>query len=343
MGGSAIAASYFGGDTVHGYVDKAIDGPAGIGTFITIHDGVVQALKYSHALVQLNLAGGIRQGQIASQVVQAMDPALHAEVLRASHGFDTFTKNYTGKDRSRFADVAMRSRDPFTRERNWTLTEPDLLWRKNVALKKRGGTDLIGLDEWRAIDTLELHGRVLKCHSGFFHVVPSFCDDVGDPIGWGGIEVDAGGGDTGHGYHGSAYGENGHSAALSDSVMRQPSYAAFSGMPESRDLSDTDPSHDASTAITIRVTKSQSNTLTSGNAAQARPAGRLDLFDSHPAAGDLAALARAQVFFDRLAARYDRKSEIGSLYNPYWRVRLIAPTAADRAYAATKQNNLVLP
>ena len=67
------------------------------------------------------------------------------------------------------------------------------------------------------------------------------------------------------------------------------------------------------------------------------------MFGDHPAGGQIAALSRAQVFFDRIAARADGKSELGSLYNPYWRVRLVSPTLADRTYAASKQGGLGLP
>ncbi|HEV7913554.1 MAG TPA: hypothetical protein VGP22_07290, partial [Albitalea sp.] len=94
---------------------------------------------------------------------------------------------------------------------------------------------------------------------------------------------------------------------------------------------------------TIRVSKALSDTLTSGNAAQAAPSGRLALFGDRPAVADMAALSRALVFFDRIDARADGKTELGSLYNPYWRVRLVAPTPADRTYAAMRQSGLVLP
>ena len=336
--GSAIVAAYFGGSTVQQYADYVID--YGAGAIITVHDVATQALAASQRLVQLNLVAGIRQGQIADQVVKAMDPKLNAEVVLASHGFDSFTKNYTDDERARFADVAVRSRDLFTRERNFTLDSFDIPFiRKNPALKKRGGTDLIGLDEWRAVDTLELHGQSFGCGK----IGLSWCDDIRTPIGWGGIEVDANGGDAGAGHHGNAYNENPTTAEKSDSVMRSPGYGFFSGIPTSQEISDVDPAREPSTGITIRVSKSQSDTLTSGNAAQAGPSGNLAVFGDHPAGGQIAALSRAQVFFDRIAARADGKSELGSLYNPYWRVRLVSPTAADRVYAASKQGGLVLP
>jgi hypothetical protein len=263
-----------------------------------------------------------------------------------SHGFDLFTKDYAkhasgGDLRGRFADVTVRSRDPFTKERNWTMDSPfDIpVLRKNGVLKKRGGTELIGYDEWRGIDTLELHGERFGC--GRFGL--SWCSDVKEPVGWGALEVDAGGGDAGHGYHGNAYGENPTTARRADENMQKPQYYNFSGMPDSRDIADTHPDHAATTGITILVSKSQSDTLTSGNAAQNAPGGDLAVFNDHPAGGQLMALSRATVFFDRIAKREDGKTELGSLYNPYWRVHLSAPTLQDRAYAATKQGGLIMP
>lgn len=332
FGGSAATAAYFGGRSVSAYAQDFID--KGAGPIIAAHDVATKALIASQSAVRANLTAGIRQREVARKIVQSMDPSMNAEVVLVSHGFDLFTKNYAGSERGRFADVAVRSRDEFTRKRDWTINSVTIpLLRRNPSLKKRGGTDLIGFDEWRGVDTLELHGQRWGC--GRF--VPTWCDDVRKPIGWGGIEVDAGGGDTGPGYHGNAYGDNPNTAAQADSMMRPPLNSRYSGIPDSQEISDLNPKADNTTGITIRVWKRQADTLTSSGAAMLKPAGALAVFDEKPAKGDMVAMSRAQVFFDRIAMRSDGKAEIGSLYNPYWRVRLVAPTAADKAYATTKQ------
>ncbi len=316
-----------------------------LGLPITALNGLVEVLSASQKVVHVNLAGGIRQQQIANDVVKAMDPALKAEVVLASHGFDVFSKGYnrfgsSGDERGRFAEVTMRSRDEFTRERNWTADSFDIPFvRKDGALKKRGGTELIGYDEWRAVDTLELHGRKFGC--GRFGT--SWCSDIERPIGWDAAMVSLSGSDDGPGYHGNAYEENATTASEADSAMGTPAYAYFTGIPDSRELRKLDPDDDITTGITVRVHKAQSPTLTSGNALQAESSGDLALFSDYPANGQIAALSRAQVFFDRIAERRDGKTEIGSLYNPYWRVRLVAPTVADKAYAASRQSGLSLP
>jgi apolipoprotein N-acyltransferase len=317
----------------------------GIGPSVWAHDLAVTALSASQHAVQLNLIAGLRQRQIAHDVVTAMDPKLDAQVVLVSHGFDSFTKSYArngsgGDERGRFADVTMRSRDAFTRERNWTIKgDPIQAWRKNGAMKKRGGTDLVGYDEWRAVDTLELHGQHFFC--GSFR--NKWCDDIRTPVGWGAVNVNAGGGDEGAGHHGNAYDENPTTADRADADMKEPGIYKFSGLPDSRDVADVDADAPWQTGITILVSKKHTDTLTSGGAAQAKPSGELALFNDRPAKGRMAALSRASVFFDRISPRADGKAEIASLYNPFWRVRLVAPVAADRAYAAAQQGGLALP
>jgi apolipoprotein N-acyltransferase len=316
-----------------------------IGPSIAVHDGVVTVLSASQHAVQLNLIAGLRQSEIAGDVVRAMDAKLDAQVVPVSHGFHSFTKSYArntddGDLRGRFAEVTMRSRDDFTRERNWTIRGDTVEgFRKNGALKKRGGTDLVGYDEWRGVDTLELHGQHFFC--GSFR--NKWCDDIRTPVGWGGVNVNAGGGDEGAGHHGNAYHENPTTADRADADMKEPGIYRFSGLPDSRDVAEVDADAPQQTGITILVSKDHADTLTSGGAAQAKPSGELALFNDRPARGRMAALSRASVFFDRITPRADGKAEIANLYNPLWRVRLVAPTAADRAYAAAQQGGLAVP
>ena len=328
---------YFTDTSASEYADYMLE--YGIGPIITVHDAVVVGMEIAQGFVQANMAGGLRQGQIANDVAKAIDPGLKAEVSLVSHGFDTFTKSYGGNERGRFADVTMRSRDEFTRERNWTVDSPDTLWKKNGALKKRSGTELVGFDEWRGMDTLELHGQRLACGK----LGLSWCSDIRRPIGWAAVQIKKGGGGGGTGYHGNAYGENSRTADKAESNMEEPVYYNFSGLPGARELRDFSSGADLTTGITILVTKDHAELMTSGGAAQAKPSGDLAQFNDKPAGARLAALARAQVFFDRIDARADGKTESGSLYNPYWRVRLVAPTLADRGWVAAKQDGMALP
>lgn len=49
--------------------------------------------------------------------------------------------------------------------------------------------------------------------------------------------------------------------------------------------------------------------------------------------GSLAAVATSEVFFQRPAARSDGRTELASLFNPYWQVHLFSMSAADMATA----------
>jgi hypothetical protein len=338
----ADLASFAGGRSP---VEYARDITNGLDFGVWLLNVAANGLELSQKTVQASLTAGLSQQVLASRVVRAMDPALTALVVPVSHGMGNFVKGYErngpdGDERARLADVTLRSRDPFTRERNWEIGSFDVpLFRRDGALKKRGGTDLIGFDEWRAVDTLELHGERFGCGKWGL----SWCGDVQRPIGWGAAMASRSGSDEGRGYHGNAYGENAATAASADSEIRPMGLGSFTGIPDSFDLRELDPAREQLTGITVRVSKAHASTLTSGNAAQFRTTGALDLYGNRPAGGQLAAMSRAEVFYDRIAARADGKTELASLFNPYWRVRLVAPTAADKAFSAALQGGLVLP
>lgn len=315
--------------------------------WITAHDAAVTALSTSQSVLHASLLAGLAQGALANDVVKSIDPDMVAEVVLTSHGFDGFTKAYakngsSGDERGRFADVTLRSRDDFTRERSWTIKGPDIpFYQKNVALKRRGGTDLVGYDEWRAVDTLENHGQRFGCGKGGM----SWCGDVQEPIAWGATEVNAGDGDQGPGYHGNSYGENPRTSKVADSNMLHlnDQGAIFSGLPTTRDLRDLEAA-DPRTGITIRVAKSRNHLRTSGSGVSiVQPSGRLAQFGANAPGGEMAALSRAEVFFERPVARDDGKEELPNLFNPYWQVRLVSPTTSDKLYAAARQGGLLLP
>lgn len=84
-------------------------------------------------------------------------------------------------------------------------------------------------------------------------------------------------------------------------------------------------------------------TRTSGATSVIQPGGGLTQFGADAPGSELAALPRAEVFFERPVVRNDGCQELASLYSPYWQVRLVAPTAGDKAYVAARQGGLALP
>lgn len=346
VGGTAYLDAYTGNQGTE-YFQYLIDYL--VPALITAHDLAVQGLSASQTVLHASLLAGLSQQSLANDIVKKMDPAMNAEVVLTSYDFDGFTKSYAkngsgGDERARFAEVTTNSRDAFTRERNWTISGPNIPFvQRGVALKRRGGTDLVGYDEWRALDTLEHHAeRPIGC--GKFGL--SACGDVQESISWGGAEVNALGGDQGRGFHGGSYAENPRTSKRADQDMvhlSETSVAIFSGLPSSRDLSDLDPNATQRTGITIRVTKPRASLRTSGGASIIQPTGRLAQFNADAPGSQLAAISRAEVFFERPVARADGREELASLYNPYWQVRLVAPTTGDKAYAAARQGGLALP
>jgi hypothetical protein len=127
------------------------------------------------------------------------------------------------------------------------------------------------------------------------------------------------------------------------SLGTYPLPAAYFGIPATYDLDLSRGHEPRSTVITVRAHKSRAATLTAGGAAAAQPSGRLALFAGGAAGGELAALSRAEVYFDRSEPRRDGAAELANLYSPYWRVRLVPPTLADKVVAASLQAGVMLP
>lgn len=343
LSGTAWADAYTKGQGSDQTV-RALDA-AGVG-IIAAHNAAAVALAASQDVVHASMLVGVASTVLANDIVKAMDQDLSAQVILTSNGFDGFTKRYDGNDRQRLADVIMRSRDPFTADRSWTLDGGFRPFVKDNELKKRGGTELIGLDQWKAMDTLEGHGRNFGCGK----LGLSWCKDIELELAWGGARsVEGasdvfgkfGGGAPHEGWLGGAYAENRDAAHQADRTMRNT--PGFTGITASRDLADLSGDGADRTAVSVMVVKSSRDVKTTFGSARTKPAGTLNVFDAGGAGNQMAALSRAEVFFERPLPRGDGKLEHPSLYNPYWQARLTAPTSGDRAWAAAQQNLIFKP
>lgn len=311
-----------------------------LGTIITAHDAVSSVLSASQRLMHASLATGASQTAFANDLVDRIDPDLQAAINPLSHDFPTFTRalakdDADGDARGRLADVALRSRDDFTRSRVWSIHGLDLppLQRK-VELKRRGGTELIGYDEWRALDTLEHQGKRLKRWRWRWRRTP---------LAWGGASAadeDSPGAQRGE--HGGSYARN----PITSLYLAEPSIARighFDGLPATRELRELSADADHTAGVTVHVAKPRRALRTSGGTGSVQPQGRLHLFEAGAPGGQVAAMARGEAFFERPAPRRDGKTERPSLYSPYWQARLVGSTPADRAWAATRQDGVALP
>lgn len=315
-----------------------------LGAIITAHDTASNALSNSQSLMHASLATGIAQGELANQLVRRVDPSMRATVNPLTHGFGRFThvlarSGPDGDARGRLADVTTRSLDDFTQLRAWSIRGLNLppLQRK-VALKRRGGTELIGYDEWRAMDTLENQGKRIKRWKWRWRRTPIAA----------GAATIAAAGETNalRGSHGGSYADNAlTSFALAEPEMLDLSTTAgrFSGLPSTRELRDLGNDATPTSGITIRTAKARNTLRISGGRSLVQPRGRLRQFSTPTPGGEMSALARAEVFFAPTTPRTDRKDELPSLYSPYWQARLIEPTPADRVWAASHHEGRVLP
>ncbi|MBS0388800.1 MAG: hypothetical protein JSR15_09995 [Proteobacteria bacterium] len=237
----------------------------------------------------------------------------------------------TGDERARLRDVVMESRDGFTRARGWTLGLPPLL-----ALRKRGGTDLIGYDAWRGMDTLSLRVAVLFGHHE-------------TPLAWNAAE-NRQRPEYLRGDHGGSYRDNPRASSYAESGLVARS--GYAGLPAYRDVRtgrsttstplrfDVEVHQDGGTIETSDVVLNGAATVVPGeDPKRVQPAYHT---------GNVYALSAAQVVFRRPVGRADRRPELASLFNPYWQARLVPVTRSQRLAAAAAHGGeadpfLVLP
>lgn len=265
------------------------------------------------------------------------DGSVHVDSIPLTDNFTLFQgapfiKRYSGKDRDRFKQttLAAANLDPFIQRRAWTSSNffPCILGNK-AEFRRRGGTELIGFDEWRAMDTASLHEWEWS-----IHLFGTSCDESETPIGYG--AQDAG--------HTRSGGDNGFGGSTSDnstaSTYASSSTWQYSGLPGFFDLSaaalkapqDSPPV----LRFSIRLTRAKNETRTSEGSSDVKPSGRLARFDSNLASDVLAAVSTSEVFFGRPNPRHDGRSELASLFNPYWQVHLVATSSAEIAQAVAR-------
>lgn len=270
----------------------------------------------------------------------AGDGAVHVDTIPVTDNFSLFDGEpfihlYSGDERGRFKDAVLQAanRDGFIKRRSWTSANsfPCILGNK-AAFRRRGGTELIGFDEWKAMDTASLHQWSWHLH-GIFHL-PT-CDEDEMALGYGTQAAATGQTDDGAASYGSSRWDNpGASASASSADWH------YSGLPAFYDLSasalaymSTDPNPRLKFAI--RLTRAKDQLKTSDGTSGVKPSGRLAIIDGKPASNVLAAVATSEVYFERPVARNDGKTELASLFNPYWQAHLISTSAADMTIAMT--------
>jgi len=291
-----------------------------------------QAVGYKEILQTsqeiLHLSGhGFGVNMVTAEVARANRPQAFAWVLSDPHGeWGGLTRRAASiEERRRFATLVEASLDPFTagprsEDIHTPVPSPCL---NLMRLRKRGATTLSDdLDRWEAVDTLSFHLRWLRglrCR-----------ESEALPIAWGAVEA---GRSTG-----TITGERGEidlnplaNQLAQASITSIERYAGITGVRE-LDLARLADSRYPTVRLAVLAREPAAATGTAANRGLA--SGRMLPPDRF--AGDrspqLWALSAAQVYFRRPADAPPR-IEYASLYSPYWQVRLVEPTVAERMAA----------
>ncbi len=284
-------------------------------------------------------------------------------------GWKTFTKRYSDDERGRMAESAAKATEKikFVNERKWEskallpLGNGFCFFHKNEVIR-RGGTNLIGLDEWKAEDTESFwswHPR------GFIFVR---CRKDETPIAWGEQrafppdgEQDASGARLG-----GSPGDNPRAHSFASSTE----WTNYTGMPAFYDLSQAQlDSTDPRLMFAVKLVRDASQTPTSSGTSGIRPSARLNHFPSALAGGVMSAISTGEVYFERPWFNSGNHSyttgdmayivtknqsipngpldpkmrELGSLFNPYWQVHLTNNDADSVKQQQQAQSGARLP
>jgi len=293
----------------------------------------------SGALIAANLASGV-----ASSNGAKISTGGDALIARDAIQWTKFTQKYTQSTgvvptdgRTRLRAVTLDSRDGFTQTRNFSLGAPFIF-----RFRKQGGTDLLGFNSWKGLDSSQLDS-IWMFFKGW---------TVKVPIGWGGAQAYT----TemyGYGQNGTGNDWTSDDGELAVKVSDQsPNAAAIRGsgsssaFPNYRDIANMNqlpaPQRIADVhlpfAVEVLIDKTAVNTsdtaLNHGNAIL--PGGTVVDHHSNFASGDkgVFALSQACVRFSRpYGATRTGGLEYPSLFNPYWRASLATVSKADRVFA----------
>lgn len=337
-------------ETIMDYVSLALS------YVIPMHDAAIQALMGSQYAVHGpgNAVALVNRKAVMDEVAKRNDPDAKVDLLPLADNFYGFTQRYSAKEeRVRMGQVVSDGRDAFLKSRNWDFGLAINIFGCKVSippgeLKKRGSTELIDLTEgWKSMDTLSLHNFGIKIKWNGIKCTHSESPVIGYGTAFSKDNLD----DSNYSYAGSrSTNPNASNKADSDEGIANgfdPAPYSIGGgaIPAFHELSESAlEQDDPRTHITIRVTKSSGKQSYSGGNSIIKPSGSLDLYQGKHASGLSASIARAEVYFERPDGAnplFSGKAEKGSLFNPYWQVRLVPVSAAERKLAQGIQGVLL--
>ncbi|MFZ6843639.1 pilus assembly protein TadG-related protein [Undibacterium sp. RuTC16W] len=296
--------------------------------FINVGENVLQ--------VTFNFTGPVA-ADLATKVANLNGATVShgGNLLLAKNAIDflNFTKDYNkssgrvGTDgRTRLREVTLNSRDGFTAERDWSM---GLGWVFEI--RKQGGTDLIDFDAWKGLDSAELRTVYNPLKGDWTTKVP---------VGWGGAQAYNPNKVTKIGTHGQFNQWNDTDGRLARNDANNNTYAKKlnNPFPNYRDLADlkgtTKPSFKLAYPIEVVIPNSSIPSANSAfNAKAVLPNGTtLEHDPNFPANAGVYAIATGCVSFERpyRSDRVDGKTELPSLFSPYWRASLATDSRLTR-------------
>jgi hypothetical protein len=306
----------------------------------------------------------IARQQVMEDVAQANylnDGNVSVEPL-TPFDFAKFVKFYRDSERTRFGDAARTAAfsDGFVRRRTWfmpgTYATCEGAFPRKDWLDRRGGTEMVSLDQWQAVDTMSEKMWVPA------NKTDVLCRAITEIPQGSGMQMAADSPTTDLDPFHYDYSMLVNPVAHGMAVGFSSDAWRYSGIPNFYDLSaDALQQQDPRLKFAVRVRRAISETPTSEGRSAFHKTARLNSYAASPAGGnELVALSASEVFFERpetyehcadnsFARRdncYGRSkgtpAELGSLFNPYWQVHLIRPEDY-RATAAAFQGGVILP
>jgi Putative Flp pilus-assembly TadE/G-like len=348
------------GDALHATLIEsgALDGLAQASDTL-IHSALMGAQQAAYAELP------IARQQVMQEVAEANytnDGSISVDPIPLTGGNELgrFLHHYDGDERQRFAELAQIAayRDAFVQKRSWTMPStpigvcPAALLQGHLdELKRRGGTNLVSLNEWKAMDTLSEWTWTAK--SKF--ALPC-SEHVENPRGWGSQSAaNDPSEDLSPNHYDGSPAVNPEASAIASATSSSNSWG-YQGIPSFYDLSEEMlKADDPRLRFAIRLRRKISETRSSEGRSAVRSSEHLNAYQADAAGkggshGDeLVAVSASEVFFERPPSaktnRYgealETPVELPNLFNPYWQVHLI--DMPDTVKAAQADQGVTLP
>jgi hypothetical protein len=235
----------------------------------------------------------------------------------------SIVRSYKDEERTRMRDleISVVNKDGFTPSRSWSdkarIPSCVMFGVHYNETDRTGGTQLVGFDEWRAVDRASYYRWSLHTSK---YSLPS-CDQSESTLGRGS-----------------------QTASLTGETVVGSDNWEYSGVPSYLDLSETALANpDPRAQFAVRVLRKNTETRTSDARADIKTTPRLNAYvngvkqDTLSGEKVYVGLAASETFFKRPAERTDGYKELASLFNPYWQTHLMDVPAGVRAAAQASQ------